>query len=144
MIGAIRMSEAAWWKWIFAAWIALFAAAYGPTIERKALPVVTRFEIIQIEPDGAGSKIYVRFQKKRSCEYLGLNWNRIDQDGTEHRVLLNLKPREDASGSTRPVGKFVAGPWFVGMTPEQLRGHSRAVIAYRCHPFWITEIQVWP
>lgn len=141
---AIRIEEHVWFRWLVIAWSIILTMAWGPAAERTLFPVVSPFEIVNMEPDGVGSRVYVRFEKKRSCEYLGINWELVQPDGTKQRVLLNLKPSNDNSGSTRPTGEAVAGPWFVGMTPEQLTGNSTATIAYRCHPFWITEVRVWP
>lgn len=140
----LRISDGHWWGWIAGLWLLILIAAWGPSVERTAFPVVSKFEIVQIEPDGIGSRVYARFVKWRSCEYLGINWNRIRPDGTRQRVFLNLKPKDDMSGSTRPVGKHVAGLWYVGMSPDQVRRHSEASITYRCHPFWITQMDVYP
>lgn len=143
-IAATRIPDQAWKRWVIYGWVLTLIIAYGPTVERFVFPVVSKFEVVSIEPSGVGSRVYVRFEKKRSCEFLGMTWEVVQPDGTKQRVLLNLKPSNDNSGSTRPTGKAVAGPWYVGMTPEQLIGHSTATIAYRCHPLWITEARVWP
>ena len=140
----LQISDRHWWMWIVGFWALILFAAWGPTIERRAIPVVSKFEIVQIEPDGIGSRVYAKFEKWRSCEYLGINWVRIRPDGAKQRVFLNLKPTGDMSGATRPRGKHIAGPWYVGMSPDQIRHHSEATITYRCHPLWITEIKVWP
>jgi hypothetical protein len=144
MMSAIRIQDHVWLQWIGGAWLVLLTMAWGPAVERTLLPVVTPFQIVSIEPDGSGSRVYVRFEKKRSCEYLGMTWELILPDGTKRRAFLNLKPADDDSGSTRPKGPAIAGPWYVGLTPDQITGHSIANIAYRCHPFWATIIQVWP
>lgn len=140
---ATRITDQLWKRWVIYGWALALFMAYGPAVERFAFPVVSGFEIASIEPDGVGSRIFVRFEKYRSCEFLGMNWDKIGQDGTHQRVLLNLKPAGDSSGSTRPRGKFDAGPWYIGIPPEQIH-QSAAVIAYRCHPLWITEAYVWP
>jgi hypothetical protein len=144
MIPAIRVQDHTWLKWIGGAWLVVLTMAWGPAIERALLPVVTPFQIVSIEPDGIGSRVYVRFEKKRSCEYLGITWELILPDGTKRQAFLNIKPDDDDSGSTRPTGPAIAGPWYVGMKPDQIIGQSTAHIAYRCHPWWTTVIQVWP
>lgn len=141
---AITVEDHTWWWYVAFGWLVFFFVLYGPTIERIILPVISPFEIVQIEPDGVGSRVYVEFDKYRSCEYLGMNWSLIRPDGKKQRAFLNLKPIGDMSGSSRPRGEAVAGPWYVGLTPEQIKGHSSATIAYRCHPLWISEIEVWP
>jgi hypothetical protein len=144
IVRRVYVADRHWIVWIASMWLLILIAAYGPSVERNLLPVVSKFDIIQIEPDGTGSRVYARFEKYRSCEFLGINWDRIDSDGARQRAVLNLKPTNDVSGSTRPPGKHIAGSWYVGMSPDQLIGHSEATIAYRCHPFWITEVKVWP
>jgi hypothetical protein len=141
---AIEVHDQTWWRWIAVGWMVILFFAWGPSIERVLFPVISPLKILSLEPEGVGATIYVRFEKQRSCEYLGMNWNRVDDAGIQHRVFLDLKPTEDSSGSTRPVGKFVAGPWYVGMPPDVLQNSSVAVISYRCHPFWITDMKVWP
>jgi hypothetical protein len=140
----MQLSDRHWGLGLIAIWVMVLVAAYGPATERNLFPVVSKFEILQIEPDGAGSRVYVRFEKYRSCEYLGITWSRVMPDGTLRRAFLNLKPADDMTGSTRPVGAQVAGPWYVGMTPEQVKDQSRVTLAYRCHPLWITEKEAWP
>jgi hypothetical protein len=139
-----QISDFHWAGWIAGIWLIVFVIAWGPSVERTLLPVVSKLEIIQIEPDGVGSRVYVQFEKYRRCEYLGITWNRIMPDGRMQRAFLNLKPVDDMSGSTRPVGDQVAGPWYVGMSPDQVRNHSKATLTYRCHPLWITEKEAWP
>jgi hypothetical protein len=141
---ATRVDNQSWTRWVLYGWALAAFIAYGPTVERLVFPVVSKLEIVSVATDGVGSQIYVKFEKLRSCQYLGMNWDEILPDGTRRRALLNLRPSDDNSGSTRPQGKFIAGPWYVGIPPEKLTTSSEAVIAYRCHPMWQTEAFVYP
>jgi hypothetical protein len=141
---AITVHDHTWWKWLAAGWALMLFASYGPAAERYLFPVVSHFEIVQIDPDGVGSRVYVRFEKYRRCEYLGMTWSQIMPDGTMQRAFLNLKPADDMTSPTRPVGEQIAGPWYVGMSPDQIKNHSRVTLSYRCHPLWLTEADAWP
>lgn len=141
---AITVHDHTWWWWVVVGWIAMLFASYGPFIERTLFPVVSKFEIVSIEKEGLGSRVYVQFEKYRSCEYLGITWSRIMPDGVLRRAYLNLKPVDDMTGATRPVGDQIAGPWYIGMTPDQVKSHSTVTLAYRCHPLWLSEVEVWP
>ena len=144
MFQSTRVTNQLWTQWVVYGWLILAIMAYGPTVERVIFPVVSSLEIISIEDDGIVSRIFVKFEKKRPCEYLGINWDEILPDGSLKRAPINLKPASDGSGSTRPQGNHVAGPWYVGIPPEKINTSSQAVIAYRCHPLWTTEAYVWP
>lgn len=141
---AIEVHDRTWWRWVIAGWAAVLFFAWGPAFERAVLPVVSDIKVISMEADGVGTRMFVRFQKWRNCQYLGLNWEEILPDGTKRRAFLNLKPKDDNSGSTRPRGDHIAGPWYVGMPPDKVENHSIATLTYRCHPFWTTVMEVYP
>lgn len=92
--------------------------AFGSEFEGRLFPVVEQLEILTIVPDGEKSLIYVRFEKIRECEYVGIGWYE-EVDGQLRRVKLDLRP--DGSDSNRPVGRQVAGPWSVDIPAEKLR-----------------------
>jgi hypothetical protein len=141
---AMALSDRAWWQWIALGWAMVLFFAWGPSIERVVFPVISKFQIVEIEPDGVGSRIWVRFEKYRGCQFLGLTWQRVLPDGSLKQAVIRFRTAGDTSGSTRPEGRFDEGPWYVKLAPDDLMKHSSATISYRCLPFWTTQIQVWP
>jgi len=148
----IRMQDKTWWLWIVFGWALVLFFAYGPRLEPKLFPVLSSIQIVKMEPtyipeirgtDKTGTRMFVRFEKYRNCEYLGMNWEKLLPDGTRDRVYLQTKNDGD-SGSTRPSGKHIAGPWLVGMRPNAILDQSAATIAYRCHPLWLSPMVVYP
>lgn len=113
----------------------------GNEYEGRFFPVVNQLEILTIVPDGEKSLVYVRFEKVRECEYVGIGWYE-DKDGQLRRVSLNLRP--DGSDSNRPTGRQVAGPWEVGIPADKLREHSYVTLTHRCNPLYLTRTDIYP
>ncbi|MEM7490058.1 MAG: hypothetical protein AAF390_13140 [Pseudomonadota bacterium] len=106
--------------------------AIGPLVESRAFPVTTRAEVLEETIGDEGVSFFVRFGKRRQCEFLGLAW----YDG-ERRLPIEFEPGAGVTApATRPMGGHFAGPWFLrGM--RTLAG-TRAWALHRCHPLWIT------
>jgi hypothetical protein len=135
----------------FCAAIVFFAAAItiytvGPAIETRLFPVVSKLRILSIAPEGADqSRILAEFTKLRSCEYIGLAWfHRIAPGGFERVPVILLRRPGDDSSPNRPEGLQRAGPWIVGIPPQEIASSSFAQLSHRCHPFWVTTTEFWP
>jgi hypothetical protein len=118
----------------------------GPSLETRWFPVVSKLEVLSIEPYGEGqSLIRAAFQKKRDCEYIGAAWFVGDRATEFERVSLVLMRSEgDTSSPNRPLGYQRAGPWIVGVPPYELRNRSFATLTHRCHPFWNSVTNFFP
>ncbi len=105
--------------------------------EGHVLPVVVNVEIEEVLTNEEGVFINVRFDKVRSCEFIGISW--YDQLG--QRVIIDFDPdgvrNSLSTPSSRPVrDNQVTGPWqLVGLTSLE---ESIAIVSHRCHPFWTT------
>ena len=101
-----------WGRSIVAGWVLLLSVAaffnYGPDIETRLNPVISKAEILSIAPSGHGSLVTVRFRKLRACEYLGISWLEVRDDGILRRAALRLRAADDENGRTRPTGTQVA------------------------------------
>lgn len=115
-------------------------------IERAYFPVVGKLQIVRSIGEKNSTLVYVSFDKKRDCEYLGITWSKVLPDGTLQRVPIELKPEglPDNSDSTRPVGKQVAGPWRIAMPADEVIAKSVVTLRHRCHPLYDTLTRVYP
>ena len=121
-------------------------AGLAQDIEQNLYPVTTPVELIQVEEiDADNTLVWVRFEKLRGCQYLGLSWFQGDLETGATRVRLSFgKPDTDQSDTTRPEGIQIAGPWKVGMSKADLLNNSYAMLSHRCHPLWISKTQFYP
>lgn len=121
--------------------------AVGPAIETRFAPVVGKLQILSIEPgqmEGT-TEIHAAFQKLRECEYLGISWFHGTKEGGFERVPITLLRQEgDTSSPNRPVGFQKAGPWIIGIPPDELTGNSFAQLRHQCWPFWVTTTDFYP
>lgn len=117
-----------------------------PAVETRFFPVVQHLEIDNVAPASENrSVIYGHFNKVRQCDYIGISWFRRTSDGALERVPVELMRRAgDTSSPTRPTGRQVAGPWVIGIPPEEVRFVSIVELTHRCHPFWTTVTQFYP
>lgn len=122
----------------------------GPAVETRLFPVVSKLNLLSVEREGDNTLVKADFTKLRPCEYIGITWFRhtLAPDGAdlEQRipVILRRDP-DDTSSPNRPLGRTIAGPWeLVGVTPEQVKGESVALLYHRCHPFWTTTTEFYP
>ncbi len=120
--------------------------AAGPAIETSYWPVVSKLEITSIEPAAGGkTKIRVAFRKLRDCDYLGISWFVGDRLSNFERVSVELmRDPSDTSSPNRPLGYQHAGPWIVGISPDELKSHSFTQLQHRCHPFWNSITDFYP
>ncbi|WP_438752078.1 hypothetical protein [Pararhizobium sp. O133] len=128
----------------FALAFTLFAV--GPVLETRYWPVVSKLQILSIDATADGqTRIDAAFRKLRDCEYLGLSWFVGDRPNEFERVAVQLmRQAGDTSSPDRPVGYQRAGPWIVGLSPDDLKGRSFARLTHRCHPFWPTTTEFFP
>ena len=131
--------------------IAFFATLYtvwmiGPSIETRFRPVVSKLQILYLEPtDDGRTKMRVAFRKLRDCEYVGIAWYMGDRPREFERVSVVLQRDPTDTGSpNRPMGYQKAGPWIIGMPPDALKSSSFARLSHRCHPFWTTITEFYP
>ena len=92
---------------LYAIWIV------GPPLETRFWPVVSKLQIISMEPAPDGfTKIRAGFNKLRDCEYVGIAWFVGDRSISFERVVvaLNRDPK-DTGSPNRPLGYQRAGPW---------------------------------
>ena len=102
----------------------------GPVVETRFFPVTTRAQVADPYTDGDGVLFHVRFEKLRSCEFIGLAWYEGD-----FRLRLDFEP--DTGGPvSRPTGPHVIGPWRVAQLRDLHQTHAWAM--HRCHPLWVT------
>ena len=131
--------------------VTFFATLYtiwviGPALETKWFPVVSKLTITSLTTNDNGqATVMAEFTKLRECEYLGLAWYRGQQSGGFERVPVILMRQEgDNSSPNRPPGTQRAGPWIIGMPPDEIAGNSFAQLSHRCHPFWVTTTDFYP
>lgn len=108
--------------------------------EGKILPVVTSLEIIDEKPclNRACVEFSVIINKKRQCEFLGINW----YSSKHRRLQLIFEPELPNTPKSRTTGKQIAGPWLLyGVTSLK---DTYASVAHRCHPFWVTYTNLYP
>ena len=107
-----------------------------PTAEGNLLPVVGKVSVSRVTPKQNSVLFYVRFEKYRHCDFIGLTWYKGDV-----RLTLKFEPDANTSYPTRPTGGQYAGPWQLnGVT--SLIG-TVATVVHSCHPFWLTYTKFW-
>lgn len=116
----------------------------GRAYEGDLLPVVGRLQIDRIERSPGGSLIWVRFNKLRDCEFVGLAWYHGERDGVFDRARIEFRQSGDDSAATRVTGEQRAGPWFVSIPPDEIETNSFAYLRHRCHPLWETQTPFYP
>ena len=103
------------------------------------LPVVKNIEVTEPTLTEDGLLVDIRFDKVRSCEFLGISW--YDSFGDRAKIVFE----DDGSlvPETRPaLSNQNSGPWLlIGI--DQLDG-TLAITSHRCHPFWITYTRFYP
>lgn len=121
--------------------------AVGPAIETRLAPVVGKLQILAMRPgdlDGT-TEVHAAFEKRRDCEYVGISWFHGSKEAGFERVpIVLLRQEGDTSSPNRPVGYQKAGPWIVGVPPDELVGNSFAQLQHRCWPFWLTTTDFFP
>lgn len=120
--------------------------AVGPAIETTYWPVVSKLEIISVEQaPGGKTKIRAAFRKLRDCDYLGISWFVGDRPSSFERVSVELmREPSDTSIPNRPLGYQTAGPWIIGISPQELKANSFTQLQHRCHPFWTSVTDFYP
>lgn len=131
--------------------ITLFMTLYaifllGPWLEMRYWPVLSKLEILRIEPQSPlHADMYVQFTKERDCQYIGMAWFKGLRSGGFERVLvIPMRDPKDTGSPNRPLGTQRAGPWRISMLAEEVKTNSFANIFHQCHPFWITHTKFYP
>lgn len=79
-------------------------------VETKLFPVVGSIEVVQKEEiSDSKQRVFVRFDKYRECEFVGLRMN----DPLGYRVEFKFMDIEGDSYQSRPEGLNIAGPWMI-------------------------------
>lgn len=143
------LGDGQWLMAIFGAWVMVLVAVpaffeFGPKLERRFNPVISKMEILSIEPAEGGAHVTVRAEKYRTCKFLGIFWHRLDAGNVLHDVYIVTRRAGDQRSSTRPLGEQVMGPWFIDMQHDQVRAHSVVTLNYECHPLWTTSMEFYP
>jgi hypothetical protein len=120
--------------------------AVGPAIETKFFPVVSKLEILSIQPTVTNqTEVRAAFRKIRDCEYIGISWFAGNREKDYERVTVQLmRDPSDTSSPNRPLGYQRAGPWIIGIPPFEVRNKSFARLMHKCHPFWTTTTDFFP
>jgi hypothetical protein len=120
--------------------------AIGPSIETRLFPVVSKLEIVSIQSAGANqTEVRAAFRKIRDCEYVGISWFVGNRAKDYERVTVQLmRDPNDTSSPNRPLGYQRAGPWVIGVPPQELQNNSFARLVHRCHPFWPSMTEFFP
>jgi hypothetical protein len=139
-------------KWYFAGACFLLAIytvlTLAPLLETAVFPVVGKLHFIshtENTVDGVTTTtLYVDFNKKRACEYVGITWSHVLPDGSLERVPLVTRTAGDTSSPTRPTGETIAGPWKIPLPWAEIEGHSVVKLFHRCNPLWVTTTDFYP
>jgi hypothetical protein len=125
--------------------IVISSIAIGQAYEGRIWPVITDVRITSIEAVEGGSLVTFEFDKVRGCSYVGMEWYRGEQATGFSRARLDLRPQGLVpTGASRPQGVQSAGPWFIGLPPDEVHNNSFALIHYRCHPLYDTTTLFYP
>ena len=130
-----RLKEELHWVAIFLiAQLGLFSIYYRD-FETKFFPVVSYIEIIPpIVPHDDGLLIWVKFEKMRECEFLGVRV--FSADGQRIHLQFLDDDDEDESYRSRAVGPQVSGPWLID-TKNIADKQIEAI--HKCDPFSTTK-----
>lgn len=112
----------------------ILISTVGPWTETTFFPVVGKLSIDSVTQDEEGNAVItVRFNKLRNCDYVGLAWYKGVQSLPFDRVSVVLKRKAgDKSSPNRPLGLQRAGPWTIGLPPDELRENSFAQLTHKC------------
>lgn len=131
--------------------VAALPAAYAelPRIETRFLPVVTKFRIDAAEwADPVRLNIYVRFTKRRPCQFVAQNWYVVMRaNGEDYRAripMLFLDRQPNESTWSRPTGDNRAGPWQVVIPSGLAEPEHLTVIHHDCGLPWQTVTEAGP
>lgn len=119
----------------------IFVVVVTPVIksaERIFYPVVTDFQITAEKNVEGGKYIWVFFNKKRDCDFLGVNWF---SDKNRRFPVVFIEDGE-ANPLSRPTGPQFTGPWFIP-TKRDLAG-TKAKTLHKFHILWNTETDIFP
>lgn len=118
----------------------------GPAIETAFFPVLSKMEIIDVQPlTRRSSAVTTRFKKMRDCEYMGIAWYSGSQAGAFERVsMVPIRDPDDTSAPSRPTGVQQAGPWRITIPAEHVRDRSFVQVFHRCSPLWVTMSKFYP
>ena len=112
----------------------------GPDVETKYWPVVRPLTITRTEAvDADHTRIWVRFEKNRGCQPVGVYWYRgrrgrpFDQIG-----FVVERPNGGQRFVNRPLGDQTAGPWVIEAAAGEIGNNVFADAQHSCNPAWTT------
>lgn len=119
----------------------LALVSFGPGIEGKFFPVITRYELTNVRAVGDGGFSFrPAFTKARDCTYFGVTWFAQDDLGNLTRVQLG---RVDAGPpETGPIGNRVGNR--VVLYPPEGTVSIFALNHHECGTPWQTRTLVGP
>lgn len=115
------------------------ALTIAPTVEGRLFPVVDQTSI-EVTPIGDRAMVIGSAHKRRSCDFLRLEWFYGDPNGLAVRVPVEFRE----GTKLRDEGWFDFGPWLLSLRAEFVEGQSYALVYHRCHPLWVTVSELWP
>ena len=123
---------------VFALFLPLLSIV--PQLEGRLFPVTKPMQIAEVVPDGMnGVQIRGTIEKIRDCAFVEV---RFFLGTPKARAQVQVQFLEESR--VRERGQFEFGPWYVQLTPEQLRGEWFAYALHRCHWGWETRTPLHP
>jgi len=120
------------WIIIFlATQIGIFSFHYRD-FESKFFPVVNNFRVVHVleQSEETGSVVYVKFDKLRGCELVGVRMT--DSNGWRVNFKFLEDYETDDSYKSRGLGNHVTGPWWIN-TVNWSNIQIEAI--HKCDPF---------
>lgn len=110
---------------------------YGPPLsylESQYFPAASKITIVSVSKDVTGLNVVFTYTKKRLCEFLG---------GYAKRGISEVG--HEATGGDNPttvdVGVTITRAWHIDALDMD---NLEIWFAYRCEPFWVSIVKVYP
>tara|TARA_Y100000310_G_scaffold211266_1_gene212036 strand:- start:15628 stop:16065 length:438 start_codon:yes stop_codon:yes gene_type:complete len=135
-----RHNNVVTWGIILAFMFTMMVSFASPTlsqIESRVFPVTSKINVVRSKTMGDDLLIWVEFEKKRQCDFLGMVWYKDAK-----RLIIDLEPGAATSFPTRPTGPQSIGPWKL-YDVTSLHGVTASTF-HRCNNFWTTLTSVYP
>lgn len=124
--------------------VAMAVLTLGPKLETRFFPVYSQFQILKIkETDDGGTEVVFRYTKLRNCAPAGVTWFVGDPGGAYRQIEL-ISNRPPLARVNRPLGENTSVPYKVDVAPAVLINQGFANIYNNCHPFWVTQSNIYP
>lgn len=109
-------------------------------LEKYIFPIVSDFQYTRLYRNIFTVEVEGNYNLLRLCEFVGGNFYLIGLDGQR----FNLKERKikDNSSTFVPPHRKDAGSWEVEYPLEGKYSTVEFNGVYKCHPFWVTEVNL--